>query len=203
MGSPKSYVAGVIDTLEALEELIIADIPETVAHEFLKSTLVDSPRPPWQTGSLRRSGVVYIGGVKYLTTEDLNVPHLLGHNPDAPLYSAWARRRMSKKAINAGQGIEGGSYSSPQSLTLRKVKYKSTGSTGAISTLRGKITVMYQAPHAALMHEWTGNFSDPLSGAHFISSKALLATSKAAVRIKQLTAGKMSNMDNRKSYRSV
>jgi hypothetical protein len=88
-----------------------------------------------------------------------------------------------------GQGLtDNGFYDAPKTLKLSKVKYKGTGSTGSVSSLRGKVTVLYQAPHAALMHEWPGGFSDMHSGAHYVSSKALMATKNAAFRIKHIAA---------------
>ena len=175
--SQKSYVAGVIDKLEAMEYLISEDIPEEIANTFLTHTLVAEPRPPWATGALRRSGVVYIGGTKYMDTNDVafqeGMPELIGINP--------------RFHGEIGYGKFDGEYSTPKKLKLSKVKYKGSRSTGAISTLRGKITVMYQAPHAAIMHEWPGKFSDPQSGAHYISSKIFMSLESSAFRIKELS----------------
>ena len=184
----KSYVAGVLDRLETLSVLIGEVIPEELAYEFLRSTLMDIPRPPWQTGSLRRSGVAYIGNKKYLTTDMVATMEgrqdLLGPNVHSPWY---------KGTGLIGYGIDesvsdSAFYSTPARLKLSKVKYKGGASTGKIATLRGKVTVMYQAPHAALMHEWNGTFSDSKSGAHFISSKILNATQATALRIQELSA---------------
>lgn len=190
MGKQKSYVAGVLDRLATLEFFIGEVIPEVLAEEFLRSTLVDQPRPPWATGSLRRSGSVYIGGRKYMSTTDVatlyGVEHLLGPNPIA-MYNI-----EHNPDFNVGYGIDEydspNNYSTPARLKLGSIKYKGSGSFGAVRTLRGKVTVMYQAPHAALMHEWTGEFSDDKSGPHYVSSKALMATSNSAFRIQQLSA---------------
>jgi len=202
MGRQKSYVAGIVDAINTMEEIIAYTTPEIIAYEFLKSTLMDYPRPPWQTGALRRSGVVYIGGRKYMTTTDVAIREgameLLGPNyaspyyAGAPLGASGVYKDIPMFSPNIGFGDESSAgYSTPNTLTLKKVKFKDTGSTGAISSLRSKITVMYQAPHAALMHEWPGGFSDMLSGAHYVSGKAIMSTKLAAFRIKQLTGSQL------------
>ena len=71
------FVAGVLDTLDSIQQGL-AESPMILAKEFLRSTLIDEPRPPWNTGELRNSGAVYIGGQKYLTTAQIAAEFALG-----------------------------------------------------------------------------------------------------------------------------
>jgi hypothetical protein len=180
----KSYVVGVLDRLEKLSYMISDVIPEELAEQFLADTLYVEPQPPWQTGMLRRSGAVYIGQRKYMTTVELATrdgrQDVIGPNP-----AFLNPESMKYEFLDIGSGSldESSSYSTPARLKLAHIKYKGRFGVGSLTTMRNKVSVMYQAPHAGTMHEWTGHFSDPYSGAYYVSAKALAALSKAAIRI--------------------
>ena len=186
----KSYVAGVINQLDTLEFFIGEVVPEVLAYEFLRSTLMDVPRPPWQTGSLRRSGSAYVGQRKVTTTLDVAIKEgrldLLGVNTNSPWYKGTGLigHGIDERITDTSNDF----YSTPLTARLRKLKTSGQRRYSAITTMAGKVTVMYQAPHAALMHEWNGTFSDTQSGAHFVSSKALMSTQNAALKIAGLSA---------------
>jgi len=185
------FVAGVLDGLEMLEAGMAA-APDIIAERFLHSTLVDEPRPPWESGELRNSGAVYIGGRLHMTTADLaatdwQVERLLAPNPaffgvgtgKFAESTGRAKGRHKKLGPLVPQLLRG------DKLHIGFMKYYK-GLSKSDFTLRNKITVMYQAPHALLMHEWAGNFSDAKSGAHFISSKAFMLEYKVAFAYKGL-----------------
>ena len=185
------FVAGVLNGLAMLEAGMDA-APEIIAEKFLHSTLVDEPRPPWQTGELRNSGAVYIGGRLHMTTASLaatdwQVEQLLEPNP------AFFDVESGKWAKPSGRQTDRHKKLGPLVPSLLRGDRLRTdfmayfkGAARATFTLSNKITVMYQAPHALLMHEWPGNFSDAKSGAHFITSKAFMLEYKVAFAYKGL-----------------
>lgn len=185
------FVAGVLDGLAMLEAGMDA-APEIIAEKFLHSTLVDEPRPPWETGELRNSGAVYIGGRLHMTTTDLaatdwTVQGLLEPNP---AFFDVETGEYAKSTGRAKGRHLGGKPLVPSLLRGGKLRRGlmgfGKGYTRKTFTLRNKITVMYQAPHALLMHEWPGNFSDAKSGAHFITAKAFMLEYKVAFAYKGL-----------------
>ena len=179
--SKLEFVGGVVDLLDRLEATLLMT-PEILAEELLRSTLVDTPRPPWKTGELRNSGVVYVGGQLYMHTFDLpNVQHLLSPNP------AFFNPEAFKYEYG-GTGLATARHESGIALAPQKLRRdKLNAAKGAqVSSLRNKVTVFYNAPHAALMHEWSGGFSDADSGAHFVSSKVSRFTASSVVKIKQI-----------------
>jgi len=172
MGRPrKSFVAGVIRKLDLLETFISVKTPEILAEQFLYHTLIMMPRPPWMTGRLRRSGAVYVGGRLVMTTEQLAAKYghedLLETNPAYLMGGSYARY---------GSRITG---DQPRDIPLAELRIRKFRPVSQISSLRGTVSVIYSAPHAAEMHEWQGNFSDPLSGAHYISAKPYMAIAAA------------------------
>jgi hypothetical protein len=182
MGKEYEYVIGAINKLEALAQTL-HETPEMIAEEFLRATLIDVPRPPWWTGELRNSGGVYIGNSLHMTTQEIASLHgawdLLGENP-----------KFSGSAVTGAGLATGRHYGDtslvPQRFRGSKATYKGSGSYGEFDSFRNKISVIYQAPHAALMHEWGGKFTDEMSGAHYISSKVPSALEEVAVRIRDL-----------------
>jgi hypothetical protein len=177
MARKLEFVAGVIEKIAKFQGVLYAT-PYLLAEEFLRATLVDEPRPPWNTGALRRSGAAYIGTKRVLTTADLGHDDLLGINP-----SGWYETR----------GMVGMAYTAYGKATksIRGSKIKTgmgKGRRGKFDSLHSKVTVVYSAPYAALMHEWPGKFTDNASGAHYVSSKILKATHRTAVRLRHLHA---------------
>lgn len=195
MAKKLEFVAGIVDALELMKRTV-SDVPQIAAEEFLTSTLVDVPTPPRDTGELRQSGAVYVGSRLAATaqslavgrsrvTQDMLEPRMLssvngpvraGSNPlrDAPFIS----KQVSAKKLQTG-GV---------GRSSRKT---------AFPTVRGKITVVYEARHAALMHEWTGVLHEPGSGAGFISSKVYRFMPRASVRIKALNETRLSGVRRR------
>lgn len=174
-------VIGIINALEAMKGFIEYDLPEEIAEEFLKSTLVDQPRPPVRTGALRRSGAVYIGNQLYMTTEDLGEadPFI-----ESLLYPTDQQTGIVE---TSGAGSRSIVTTPTSSLRSRQVKGSTRVSgTASGTSLRGKISVVYSNPIAALMHEWRGGISDPtgMSGPHFVSSKAVSFRGKTQTRLR-------------------
>jgi hypothetical protein len=181
MARKLEFVAGVIEKIAKFQGVLYAT-PYLLAEEFLRATLVDEPRPPWNTGALRRSGAAYIGTQRVLTTADLGHDDLLGINP-----SGWYETRAMVGMAYTAYG------KATKSIRGSKIKTgMGKGRRGKFDSLRGKVTVVYSAPYAALMHEWPGEFTDNQSGAHYVSSKILLATHRTAVRLRHLHASERS-----------
>ena len=182
MAKKHGYVAGVINTLEAMEALI-GQSPEVVAEVFLRDTIEKQPKPAWETGALRRSGMAYIGSVPYINTVGLLGPmhRDLQDNPnfyarESMTFTGATDRPESYDSFSVLRGprhIKGA-----ESLTFKDVKRSGRGGLNRFAaarkkfTLRDKVTVAYSAPYAATMHEWTGNFSHHESGPGFITTKA-------------------------------
>jgi hypothetical protein len=176
------FVGVAIDKLEGMAKTL-AQTPEVLAEEFLKATLIDEPRPPWNTGELRNSGGVYIGNQLYMTTQDVayryGAEYLLEENPNG-----WYVKQGKSGMASGRHYSDYGAV--PQRFSSSKFSYKESGSTGSFDSFRNKVTVIYQAPHAELMHEWPGKFTDPQSGAHFISDKMYSSMDSAAFRLQSI-----------------
>lgn len=171
------FVAAIVDKLSFMEELI-STTPDIVAEVALRQTLEDEPRPPWRTGELRASGAVYIGSRLHCTTQDLanqypELQSLMGVNPDAPAYVLNNKMLLKPVGLAKWRHLTG-ELVIPKLMSKSFLVKGSTDMSGAWRhglTVRNKIEVVYHAPHAAWMHEWTGEFLDPSSGAHYVSSK--------------------------------
>jgi hypothetical protein len=182
------FVAGIVDRLALVEEFL-SKSPEVIAQEALLGSLVEVPRPPWRTGELRNSGAVYIGGRLHMTTPEVAAWHgyseLLEPNPRFTGESG-----ILSSNLTTGRAL--GRHLSGLPLVPNRLRRdtlvggttESYGSTG-FDTLRNKITIYYHAPHAALMHEWSGGFTDPLSGSHYISSKLGYFSSRFVTLLRQ------------------
>lgn len=195
------FVAGVLDTLDSIQQGL-AESPMILAEEFLRSTLIDEPRPPWNTGELRNSGAVYIGGQKYRTTGQIAAKYgfldQMGRNPrfgaaklneefhEEDYYGMATDRHLKSVATT------------PKRFRGEKLRFTGAGTKGKFKNLRGKVTVVYQAPHAALMHEWPGKFTDKKSGAHYVSGKVLMAAATSALRIRANLRTRAMMRDNAK-----
>jgi hypothetical protein len=149
----REFAAGLISGIDRLIRQA-NEVDINLAKELLDSTLNDYPRPAWNTGELRSSGAVYIGG------------QLIKQNPWVGANPVGAYATME----NAGMATPGNSNVVGE-LRIRKLRQGTTGDN--VSSLRGKITVIYDSPVAAMMHEWNGGFSDDESGPHYISAKLL------------------------------
>jgi hypothetical protein len=182
------FVAGVVDRL-ALVEAFLEQSPEVIAEELLRASLVDAPRPPWRSGELRSSGAVYIGGRLFMTTPEVAAKHgvsdLLGPNPKFAAEDGHIYRARSFFGRASNRHLSGIALV-PKRLRKADLLKATERSGSAFTGLRNKITLYYHAPHAAIMHEWAKGFSDPLSGAHYISSKLGNVSSRASVLLKQV-----------------
>lgn len=149
----REFAAGLIEGVDRLlSRLNEADVE--LAESLLDATYYDPPRPPWNTGELRSSGTVYIGGQLIKKTP------WTGANPVGPYANAGIAG--SADPYSGGNRV--------QELRMRNIRQGTAGS-DIVDSLRGKITVIYDSPVAALMHEWEGGFSDSESGRFYISSK--------------------------------
>ena len=145
-------IAGIDKLVSRLEQ---ADV--MLAQRLLDATYYEYPRPAWDTGELRSSGAAYIGTTKVASTPET------GPNPAVP--AAWRKKRGTKWQADRGGNQ---SFASMRMRTLRTA----TEVIGDLpSTIRGRITIMYRARAAALMHEWQGNFTAADAGPHYISAK--------------------------------
>ena len=158
----KEFTAGMIQGVDRLySRLLEADVE--LARELLDATYSDYPRPAWNTGELRASGAVYIGGQKIMATPDL--PNFQpGPNP----YGQYALFGDIASAGRANLDFTGGGA---KELKIGKLR-QGEGDELPV-TVRGIITVIYSAPTAALMHDWDGGFSDDESGPGYISLKLI------------------------------
>lgn len=154
--------AGLIQGIDRLmSKLNYADV--TMAEKLLDATFYEYPRPAWDTGELRSSGAAYIGMTKVAETPKT------GQNPMVP--TAWRKKRGRSQFIRGGNQ----SFGSVRMRTLHKATR--TGGMALTNTVRGKITIVYRAQAAALMHEWTlsigqgRKFTSPDAGPHYISAK--------------------------------
>ena len=147
-----SFIAGIDHLISKLETSDIA-----MAQRLLDATYYETPRPAWDTGELRSSGAAFIG-----TTKVANTP-LTGPNPNVP--AAWRKKRGTKWQMRRGgnQSFAG--------MRMRTLKTATRIEGNFPSTVRGKISIIYRARAAALMHEWAGNFTAADAGPHYISAK--------------------------------
>jgi hypothetical protein len=143
----KSFTGDIIDAtdrlLEGLESLSI----ET-AKDVLHSTVADTPRPPFDTGTLRRSGRAYVDGKFVSSTHRMREAQ--GRNP---VTASRNRNKGSKKYLASGEfsvSASGGSF---------------------VPMQKGIIEIIYKTPYAAKMHNWHGQLTDSESGPGFISTK--------------------------------
>jgi len=167
----KNEFAAVIANIEALQRRM-ERAPDDIARRCLDFTLNVVPRPPWNTGQLRNSGVAYVGGRSVAHTKDM-VGAPKGINPNG-----W----MAK---GRGTGKGGGTISSPTRTNINK--FKSGESDGAIpASVLGTISIVYNSPIAALMHEWPGKFTDAQSGKHYITAKFTLFRGAFALVLKKV-----------------
>jgi len=149
--------AAVIAKLDRLvTQLSNADVE--IANELLDATHDKAPRPAWNTGQLRNSGVAYIGSIPVGYTAGMTT----FPNPNGA-YAKYGKRGRAELGVLKSFG------------TLRKRGLDTGDADGEFGTTRGKITIVYTSPVAALMHEWTGKFSAPLAGANYISAKMATA----------------------------
>lgn len=170
--------AAMIANIDKLKNRLEHEVAREVATEWLMATYEVFPRPPWNTGLLRSSGTAYVGGALVATTPST------GPNPNG----SWRVRKKVTKTIGSGKpftGTAGGrSYgnrniygevvSTVESPTMTNINFFNTATEvegNLPSTVVGTISVVYRTPYAAMMHEWSGGFSSPDSGAHYISSK--------------------------------
>ena len=133
---------------------IIADIEQIdaeVGKEMLRSTLVDFPRPAFDTGTLRRSGRAYVNGRLVSSTHRMREAQ--GRNPAT---ASRNRTPLATKDFGKDTGVG----------------FKASGATFN-PMKRGVIEIVYKAPYASKMHDWQGNFTDPESGPGFISAKMM------------------------------
>lgn len=158
----REFAANLIAGINRLySRLNVVDVQ--LAKELLRATYEDYPRPAWNTGQLRSSGAVYIGGRLIATTSQT------GANPGG----SWALHGQS------GRVDQGAGPFILKELHIRKIRSATTtAGTEAVTSLRGKITVIYNSPVAAMMHEWAGGFSDDESGPHYITAKFLTFDAK-------------------------
>ena len=147
-------VVGIDKLVSRLEQ---ADI--ILAQRLLDATFYEYPRPAWDTGELRSSGAAYIGTTKVAETPET------GANPNVP--AAWRKKRGTKWQRNRGgnQAFVG--------MRMRTLRTANEVIGNMPSTVRGRITIMYRARAAALMHEWQGNFTTFDAGPHYISAKLM------------------------------
>ncbi len=150
----RGFAANIIGGIDRLiSRLNHVDVE--LAIRLLNNTLNDYPRPPWNTGELRSSGAVYIGGRLIQTNPQI------GSNPNG----AWEKHGNSGYVSDVGAGA-----GTIKELRIAKIR---TSDDVSVSTLKGKITVIYTSDIAAVMHEWPGGFSDPDSGPYYISAKLI------------------------------
>jgi len=144
--------------VQGVDHLIsqLKDVDRRIALDLLDATYSEYPRPPWNTGQLRSSGAAYIGTTKVGTTPET------GPNPNGP-----ARTREKGSG-----GLSTGSSTFTPTFFGNTAKHLATANLGEPpNTVRGKITIIYHSPVAALMHEWDGGFSDSQSGPGYITQK--------------------------------
>jgi len=154
--------AGLIQGIDRLmSKLNYADV--AMAEKLLDATFYEYPHPAWDTGELRSSGAAYIGTTKVAETPET------GQNPMVP--EAWRKKR------GRSQFTRGGNQSFA-SVRMRALRTATRMSGMALTrTVRGKISIIYRAQAAALMHEWTlsigqgRSFTSPDAGPHYISAK--------------------------------
>lgn len=152
------FVAGLVKGISTLARNL-EKVPAALAKELLYSTWHDVPRPPWNTGQLRNSGYAYVGSKLVAQTErDFG---FTGANPNGLFES------------DGISGMATGDYwsSGAKRLTVKKLLGANINYAAVSGSLADQITIMYQAPHAALMHDWVGGISDPDSGPGYVSLK--------------------------------
>lgn len=154
--------AGLIQGVDRLlSRLNYADV--ALAEKLLDATFYEYPRPAWDTGELRSSGAAYIGTTKVAETP------ATGQNPAVP--AAWIKKRGRGHLLRGGNQ----SFASMPIKTLHRATR--TSGHALASTVRGKISIVYRARAAALMHEWTATigvgrkFTAADAGPHYISAK--------------------------------
>jgi hypothetical protein len=203
MAKKLEFVSAQVEALK-LMRATLSDTAEIAGEEFLASTLVDQPTPPRNTGELRNSGAVYIGSELIATTSSLANTHPRV-NTEMLTPRTLDTASGDKVRANSDDGLStfrhlGSTPLVPKRLRRSKLAGGGAGVSGRrtkVGPLSGKITVLYQAPHAALMHEWSGWMHEPGSGAHFISSKAFRFMPRARIRIKALHAKRMASVRRR------
>jgi hypothetical protein len=152
----REFAAGVLEGIDHLiSKLETVDI--TLAQRLLDATYFEVPRPAWDTGELRSSGAAYIGTTKVASTP------LTGPNPNVP--AEWRKKRGTKWQMDRGGNRSFASMRMRVFNTATRVEGEFP------STVRGKISIVYRARAAALMHEWAGNFTAADAGPHYISAK--------------------------------
>lgn len=152
----EEFAAGLVKNIKQLAANL-ASIPDDLASQLLADTYLETPRPPWNTGELRDSGAVYVGSRLVATT--VGMFGEAGINPKGDY------------ALTGKTGLATGGVRYPLMRMSQRKLLKANRNYAAVSTVRDQITVFYQAPHAALMHDWPGAFSDPDSGAGYVSLK--------------------------------
>jgi len=137
---------------DATQRLIdgLEPLSREVAKDLLRSTVADIPRPPFDTGTLRRSGRAYVDGVFVSSTHRMREAQ--GRNP----VTASRNRNKPKK-----------SYLSSDALAV------SAGGGSFTPMQRGVIEIVYKTPYAAKMHNWHGPLTDNESGPGYISTKLM------------------------------
>jgi len=121
-------------------------IEERVAKKLLRSTVADFPRPPFDTGALRRSGQAYVGNHLVSTTKRMSEAQ--GSNP----------KTASRKYKGPSETPSG-----PTQIGTDVPSVHGASGKG--------ITIVYTKNYAAKMHSWPGNFTAPDAGSGFISTK--------------------------------
>ena len=140
----KELTRDIANTIVGLQQ-----VEKNVAKRLLRSTVADFPRPPFDTGTLRRSGRAYVNGVLVSSTHRMREAQ--GRNPNT---ASRKRNPLSKKTLSSGSHSEQTDTFGPES---------SVSSTG--------IEIVYKTPYAAKMHSWHGSVTDNESGPGFITSK--------------------------------
>jgi len=153
----KEFVGAIIEGTTRLASRL-NEVDVELARELLDATYYDYPRPAWNTGQLRSSGAVYIGGKLIATTPETS-PNPLG----------WYETRGGKMG-QAEANV--GAFEGVGELKIGKIR-RATDIESMVTSLKGAITVIYQSPVAALMHEWPHGFTDGDSGRGYISEKLL------------------------------
>lgn len=148
----REFAASLIEGINRLTARL-EQSADNLAEELLDKTYYEVPRPAWNTGDLRSSGAVYVGSRLVKRTP------WTGANPVGG-YTAMGSSGISENT---------GGFAAK---TMRASKLqKGTRGSDYVSTVRDKITVIYDSPVAALMHEWPGGFSHPESGPLYIAAK--------------------------------
>jgi hypothetical protein len=176
-GDSNQYVGKIIKNIGDLRARIKA-IPIDTGAELLKMVLTEEPTPPWDTGLLRNSGKVYYNSKLIASSSDV-AGYPIGQNPKFT-------PRHSKSLSYQGQvGLS--NFSSKE--RAGGVIGKTSGEGRPITGIQSALTIVFDAPHANLMHELSYKGREPGSGPQFLVSKLLSFGTRFAMVAKRNITG--------------